>query len=649
MLCQKCGVYVSDDEILCPNCGALLDRHEQDSGVRAIRQGRKGSAPTPSAAEKRTPHRRSGASRPNVEKSAETTSRVYVDAGVDGGVAPEMQAPVTFDAGMEPEARMPGMERYGRRTYGTGRGQTQLPGVHAPKRRKGVHKVSNHMINWAKMSIALAAAVVLLVVGAYFYITRTASGQRILARMGKDTTATALWEVGEEALDVGNIDQAITDFEKAREQDGEDNVNVDGLLLLGSAYEANGMVEEAMALYEDIYTNIVPTRPEAYRNMIRLLQAQDRDPEAAVLMQLAYEKTELTTFRNMRNELLPQSPVADLTAGLYSMKKELTLTSPQGYDIYYTLDANAVLPDEGTLYTEPIFLDEGIWDLRAVAVSDDLVSDELTGTYKIIMPSPQKPDCTLAPNTYKQRQRVRLRVGADNQMKKGEEYSKEKDITLYYTIDGSTPDADSPIYTDEAIVLPGGKVTLKAVAVNGYGKVSNALEVGYEILTGPFPLKSYVNTDLMANLTLGTTTRDAFVEKYGESQSTEEVTQEGFDAPCDKLIYPWGYAVIGKLRNKDVLVELYVTDGTISGPRSTAVGNSENDVVGQFRDMGQVESPSGNRGLYSNSYGTGKIYKLENGKEIRYVAKLDDGGVWNLTYELNSAGTVTGIRWQLVP
>lgn len=244
---------------------------------------------------------------------------------------------------------------------------------------------------------------------------------------------------------------------------------------------------------------------------------------------------------------------------------------------------------------------------------------------------------------------MRLRVGADNQMKKGEEYSKEKDITLYYTIDGSTPDADSPIYTDEAIVLPGGKVTLKAVAVNGYGKVSNALEVGYEILTGPFPLKSYVNTDLMANLTLGTTTRDAFVEKYGESQSTEEVTQEGFDAPCDKLIYPWGYAVIGKLRNKDVLVELYVTDGTISGPRSTAVGNSESDVVGQFRDMGQVESPSGNRGLYSNSYGTGKIYKLENGKEIRYVAKLDDGGEWNLTYELNSAGTVTGIRWQLVP
>lgn len=93
-----------------------------------------------------------------------------------------------------------------------------------------------------------------------------------------------------------------------------DNVNVDGLLLLGSAYEAGGMIDEAMTLYEDIYTNIVPTRPEAYRNMIRLLQAQDRDPEAAVLMQLAYEKTEMTTFRDMRSELLPQPPATELTA-----------------------------------------------------------------------------------------------------------------------------------------------------------------------------------------------------------------------------------------------------------------------------------------------------------------------------------------------
>lgn len=146
----------------------------------------------------------------------------------------------------------------------------------------------------------------------------------------------------------------------------------------------------------------------------------------------------------------PKHRVADLTAGLYSEKKYLTLTSPQGYDIYYTMDAEAELPTEGTLYTEPIFLDEGIWALRAVAISDDLVSDELTGTYKIIMPSPQKPSSSLAPNTYKQRQRIWLRLGEENK--------NDTDITIYYTIDGSTPDADSPVYTGEPFWAAGRRL-----------------------------------------------------------------------------------------------------------------------------------------------------------------------------------------------
>lgn len=84
------------------------------------------------------------------------------------------------------------------------------------------------MINWAHMAIAMACLAVLLMVGAYFYLTHTAEGQRIMARMGYKATSTALWEVGEEKMDVGDIDGAIADFLQAREQDGEENINVDG-------------------------------------------------------------------------------------------------------------------------------------------------------------------------------------------------------------------------------------------------------------------------------------------------------------------------------------------------------------------------------------------------------------------------------------
>ena len=62
------------------------------------------------------------------------------------------------------------------------------------------------------------------------------------------------------------------------------------------------------------------------------------------------------------------------------------------------------------------------------------------------------------------------------------------DITIYYTIDGSIPDEDSPVWDGEtAIQLPGGYVTLRATAVNGYGKASNTLEVLYKIEQKPWP------------------------------------------------------------------------------------------------------------------------------------------------------------------
>ncbi|MGN0779344.1 MAG: hypothetical protein ACI4MJ_09375, partial [Aristaeellaceae bacterium] len=86
------------------------------------------------------------------------------------------------------------------------------------------------------------------------------------------------------------------------------------------------------------------------------------------------------------------------------------------------------------------------------------------------------------------------------------------------------------------------------------------------------------------------------------------------------------------------------------GPRSTAIGDTEDYVVSRFRDMGQVESPSGNRGLYENNNGKGKIYKQEDGtKIIRYQAFTADSHTWQLDYILNTNGTVTAIDMLYIP
>ena len=105
-----------------------------------------------------------------------------------------------------------------------------------------------------------------------------------------------------------------------------------------------------------------------------------------------------------------------------------------------------MLPQDGIKATpEGFMLDEGIYDIRAVAVNGDLVSDELRGTWKIIMPSPMTPRATLAPNTYKNRQSVKLKPGLDDE--------RDTSIVIYYTIDGSIPDSDSPIFDGEPIIF----------------------------------------------------------------------------------------------------------------------------------------------------------------------------------------------------
>ena len=643
MLCRQCGYYAPEEAIVCPQCGTLMrEGASPQSGAESIRQGKRAreavkNRPAQTQEEIRR-KRRSGASHATIPLAPVKDTRGelpdYFDPMVDdlGGVGEEHPEKETFE-------RRP-TEVYSdesiRQAQAAAYAARHAPG-HQPRR----------MVNWFKVGMVIFFLAVAVLAGGYFFLKRTEPGQILMARLGQEATSTALWTVGEQMLDQGNIGDAIENFEKAKAQDAEnDVVDVDGLLLLGNAYEADGRVEDAAALYEEIYTE-TPSRTEAYVNHIRILLASNEPGSAAKaseLMKTAYEKTGDTSFYTQRIDFVPAPPEVDLTAGYYETKKYIAITSYQGYDVYYTFDENAELPAGGTKFTERVFLDEGIHTLRAVAVNGELVSDELRGTYRIIMPSPQTPRSSLAPNTYKTRQRVRLKPGLDNE--------NDDDIVIYYTIDGSSPDADSPIYEGEAFWLPGGRVTLKAVAVNKYNKVSNMLETLYKIEI-PEPLRGYNwEEDAPKNFTLYVTSMIEFQQTYGEGTLVGETTLENLDTECRQYDYPWGYAVMSKTKSGWVVAQVHLTEsGVIAAPRGTSIGDSESFVVGKFRDMGQVESPSGNRGLYSSKDGTGKIWVQEDGgKIIRYRCYTSDSSHWwQLEYRTNANGIVTSIDMKYDP
>ena len=86
---------------------------------------------------------------------------------------------------------------------------------------KQIYRVRKVMINWVRVAIALAALAVMAVIGAFAYLNYTDGGQVIMARMGKDANAQALWIYGQELLDQGYVDQAIETFERAYAKDPE--------------------------------------------------------------------------------------------------------------------------------------------------------------------------------------------------------------------------------------------------------------------------------------------------------------------------------------------------------------------------------------------------------------------------------------------
>ena len=684
MLCPKCGFYSEREESVCPECGNILQHSSvaQAEGPQTIRQGKrareavmKGARTTTTVEETAGRRARRGEGERNGQMPRVADTRTSETAG-------EEAAGVYFTA--ENERRQQG--RFADETAdGAGLRRAGIPEDGAAdgierrrqelfedetvekierKRRTyydddadeetAMRYLASHegtaprrMVNWMKFAIFGIVIMMVLVAGGWFFLKKTDAGQRFLARLGKDASSVAYWAVGDEKMNSGDVDGAIECFETARRKDAEEGViDVDGLLELGSALEAADRADEAATLYEEIYTQ-TPSRTEAYVNHIRILQNSGRDEDlvkAGELMKLAYEKTGEKTFLTQRTDLLPAPPEVTPIAGYYETKRTLVLTSYQGFDVYYTFDENAELPAEGMKATpEGVMLDEGIYNLRAVAVDGGLVSDELKGTWKIIMPSPMTPRATLAPNTYKSRQTVKLKPGIDDE--------RDTSIVIYYTIDGSIPDSDSPIFDGEPITLPTGWVTLNAYAVNRYRKLSNMLTVKYKIDVNPWPKTAFGEEDTIGKLTLLKTTQQEFSHNYGEGEAAGTVQLEGFDTECRRFNYPWGYVVMNLSKKVWVLAEVsFGGESGMTGPRETKVGDTEEAVVGQFKDMMQVASKSGNRGLYALESGaSGKIWLQENGEKIiRYRYPVSNSWV-QLEYLISTAGIVKNIDYKYIP
>ena len=547
-VCEHCGTVAVEGELFCRACGAMLPVRDLNGGAAALRQGRVRTASRPSYGSEKAPS----------EPPLETLD----------------------DADRAAHALM------GRQTIK----------VNTPRKRTG--------INWALVLTVLLTLVIFSAAGGYVYLRATPGGQKILARLGYEADTTAMWDIGAEYMDQGYIERAIAIEEDAYQREPNRADIYERLQQLCEAYEMAERTADAERIYRVMYTQVDKTNPVAYQNILRLMRSQDRLMEAAEFLKVAYENTGMSSFETERLELIPAAPVTgeDVAAGRYKKDVYVTLISGEGNDIFYVKEDNndkekaeLTLPEDGTLYTGPIHLEEGGWTLRAVCVSTELSSDELVAKYVVTYPSPDAPKASLAPGTYEQRQRLRLKKQGDDQ-----------NVTIYYTIDGTMPTKKSPIYDDEGILLPGGRVVCRAVAVNRYGKTSNEMSVELQINNVHFENYYYNDnvkrsSDYMDGAEIMRTTQDQFIRKFGQPETNNPYTEGALRGTCYRLTYPWGEARFYVSGKGTLLYYISTNASSMSGPRGTKVGMTEGQITEKFRDMGQKANQDGSRSLYHDS------------------------------------------------
>jgi len=140
-------------------------------------------------------------------------------------------------------------------------------------------------------------------------------------------------------------------------------------------------------------------------------------------------------------------PTANVTSGAVDSGTIVSLSSTDGASIYYTVDGS-VPSTSSTLYTDPITVTQAV-TIKAIAVKSGRSNSSVLTLIYTIKPQAASPTATVDNGAVDAGTLVSLN-SADG-------------ASIYYTINGDTPDTSSTLYTGPISITQ--EVTIKAIAV----------------------------------------------------------------------------------------------------------------------------------------------------------------------------------------
>lgn len=242
---------------------------------------------------------------------------------------------------------------------------------------------------------------------------------------------------------------------------GLNEENQDALLLKGQICLDMKEYEDAEAQFLAVLS-LDPSSTEAYEGLITLYDTLGQTGRIRDLMDGVTDEEILALFE----DYIVPVPEISVESGSFSEYFTVELTAPKdGLEIYYTLDGTTPDKDD-TLYEEPVEISEqGTIVLTAVCMDrDGEYSEPVSAKYKVELEVPDTP--TVSPD------------GGQFSMPATVTINVPEGTTVYYTWDGSEPDAGSAEYTGP-IDIPEGNNILSVIAIDKNGMKSSVLKCNY--------------------------------------------------------------------------------------------------------------------------------------------------------------------------
>ncbi len=294
---------------------------------------------------------------------------------------------------------------------------------------------------------SIVAAIFLIII-IYAFVSTSQKGKSLAYQYNKAV----------EYMDEGMYAKARVCIDKALEIDAEDQKT---LLKNAELYLLEGKKGKAINEYLDLIA-LYPMEEDAYEKLLALYE-KDNDKEA-ILDLVNSIKSSNRKILNLFTDYIVAVPEFEIKPGTFDKETKVTISAATNAQIFYTVDG--ITPTANSeLYSDGILLEEGTHIIRAIAINDyDISSKIVEGKFEIVLTAPEAPKADVESGTYDVEKMITI--------------SMPEGCVVYYTWDGTSPNANSFAYTGPIKMEPGNNV-LSLIAIDGNKKSSEIVRYNY--------------------------------------------------------------------------------------------------------------------------------------------------------------------------